>query len=131
MTNSASPSANIELASSCQYQSVTYPGVTFTIRQMTLGHRIKLLRDLHGLYREVEFSNAGDSKSERLHAQLSSLRVDEVFLRWGVLAVEGMIVDGRPIAVEGLSEFAPLRLVTEILSRIRECIALNLDEEKN
>ncbi len=131
MTNSASPSPSIDLASSNEYQSIVYPGVTFTIRQMTLGHRIKLLRELHGLYREIEFGNAGDSKSERLNAQLSSLRVDEVFLRCWVLAVEGLVIDGKPVAAEGVSEFAPERLVAEMLSRIRECIALTLDEEKN
>lgn len=131
MTNSASPSHSPELLSSCSYQSVSHPGVTFTIRQMTLRQRINLLKELHDLYRELEFSNAGTSKTDRLNTQLNGLRIDEVFLRWGVLAIDGLIVDGKAVAASEISEAAPEDLVGEILSRIRECIALNSGEEKN
>lgn len=131
MTNSVSRSRNAEVASSCHYESITYPGVSFTIRQMTLRHRIKLLKEVHDLYREAEFSTAGSSKADRLNAQLSSLRVDEVFLRWGVIAVEGLVVDGRPIAADEVGELAPECLASEMLSRVRECMSLSSDEEKN
>jgi hypothetical protein len=98
---------------------------------MTLRQRINLVQELHTLYREHEFSSAGTSSADRLLAQLSSLRIDEVFLRWGVMAIDGLQVDGKPVGAAELAEHGPERLTAEVLGRIRETIALSPDEEKN
>lgn len=131
MTNLASRLPSGELESCSRFESVQVPGVSFAIRRMTLRQRINLLQELHSLYREHEFSSAGTSKADRLHSQLSSLRIDEVFLRWGVTAVDGLEVDGKIISASDLIDHAPESLVHEILCCIREAVALSQDEEKN
>jgi len=131
MMNSALPLPSTELEGAASFDSAEYHGVTFTIRRMTLRQRIYLLTDLHALYREHDFSKAGTSQADRINAHLSSLRIDEIFLRWGVLAIEGLSVDGKRLCVEDLAEYAPEGLVREILFRIRESIALDPGDEKN
>ena len=129
--NSASHLRSHDAGSCLTFESVVEPGVSFRIRRMTLRHRINLIQELHTLYREHEFGSAGTSTEDRLRAQLSSLRIDEVFLRWGVVDVAGLQVDGKPIGASDLVDYAPEKLAAEILGRIRETIALSPDEEKN
>ncbi|MEP7361799.1 MAG: hypothetical protein ABI972_00970 [Acidobacteriota bacterium] len=131
MTNSASRLPNGELQSGSTFESVQVAGVSFTIRRMTLRQRISLLQELHTLYLEREFSGAGSSQADRLHSQLTSLRIDDVFLRWAVTNVTGLQIDGRAVSAGELAEFAPESLVCEILERIREAVSLSQDEEKN
>lgn len=131
MMSFASPSHSKELASIVTVESTQYPGVTFTIRRMTLRQRITLLRDLHALYREQEFSTSGSSHADKINAQISSLRIEEVFLRWGVVDLQGLVVDGKAVEIDEVSERAPEGLVSEILAQIRECVNLTVDEVKN
>lgn len=131
MTSSASHLRSMDFQSSKSFESLVCDGVKFTVRRMTLRQRISLLNELHTLYREREFNSAGGSKADEIKAQISNLLIDEVFLRWGVVAIDGLYVDGKPLCVDELAEKAPERLVSEILGRLRECITLTPDEEKN
>jgi hypothetical protein len=98
---------------------------------MTLRQRIKLIGELSQLYRAHDFHTAGSSPLDQLNAQLNALRIDEVVLKWGVIAVHGLVIDGHTVGPDELSERAPEELTAEILSRIRECISISVDQEKN
>lgn len=131
MMNSPLLSPSGQLSNCHTYDSSRYPGVSFSIRRMTLRQRIALIGELSQLYRERDFHAAGHSQLDRLNAQLNALRIDEVFLKWGVLAVRGLVIDDHTISPEDLCERAPEDLTAEILGRIRECISITADQEKN
>jgi len=120
-----------DIASYASFESEAYPGVEFRVRKMTLRQRIALLSELRELYQEAEFGKAGSSGSDQIRAQVSGLRIEERFLKWGVVQVQGLVVDGREVAVDELAEWAPEPLASEMLRRIAQCIGLTPGEEKN
>lgn len=120
-----------------QYESTTCieskvsAGVRFTIARMTFGRRIDLLRRVRQLGAEMEFANAGKGVEERLKASLAGAEIDALYLRWGLISIEGLEVDGEAADVESLISSGPESLCSEIIAAIKRECSLTEEERKN
>ena len=76
-------------------ESVSRPGVTFTIRRMSFGRRLELAEKIRALGAELEYRDAGDELRDKIEATLIASRIDRVYLSWGLVEVRGLMIDGR------------------------------------
>ncbi|MEK7406856.1 MAG: hypothetical protein AAB225_17405 [Acidobacteriota bacterium] len=120
-----------------KYQSVVAveakccPGVSYTIRRVSFGRRIELIRQVRELAGKVEFLEAGSDPREKIEASLLASEIDRLYLLWGLVKVEGLDVDGEPATPESLAASGPEALCGEILAAIKAEFGLNEDERKN
>ena len=98
---------------------------------MTLGGRIELLERIYPLLKEAESMAAGTSQSDQVRNQLSTLKVQEALLAWGVVELDGLCVDGVEIPAREVGRSAPEKLAQEMLTVIQRQIALTEAERKN
>ncbi len=111
--------------------SDTIPGVTFTIRRMSLGRRIALAEAIRDLAQEMEFQQAGQSVKDQVQAAVLSGRIDLIYLRWGLSSISGLLVDSQPATADQLFASGPEDLLREIVDRIKRECGLTDDERKN
>lgn len=111
--------------------SETAPGVTFRLRRVSFRGRLELLRAVRAISGRQEFAAAGDSLADRLDAAVLEQELNEIYLRWGLLGVVGLTLDGEPASVEGLIERGPETLCQEILALIKSECGISEDESKN
>lgn len=112
------------------YESQTLAGVRFSIRSVSLGSRLELLKALRELITQNEFLRNGDSL-QQTDAAISDLLAQSLYLRWGLRDVEGLSINGQPATPESVVEYAPERLCREIVDVIRESLELSETERKN
>ncbi len=112
-------------------QSETCPGVTFTIARMTFGRRVELMRRVRQSSAQLEFAAAGKEIADRVEASLAAAAIDEVYLRWGLISIEGLEIDGRVAEMESLICAGPEPLFREIVAAIKHESALTEEERKN
>jgi hypothetical protein len=112
-------------------ESSAVPGVAFQMRRMSLGRRIELAEAIRDLAQELEFHQAGESPKEQVEAAVMSARIDRVYLRWGLLKISGLSIDGRPATAEALFADGPEGLLREIVDRIKSECGLTDDHRKN
>ncbi len=121
----------MELTTALRRESQVLPGVAYTIRQVSFGGRLQLTRQISELLRKYQFHEAGDSPADRAEAACLAGEIDRLYLEWGLLSVDGLIVDGRNCDAAAAIECAPERLCAEILSAIKRECALPDEERKN
>src|SRR5258708_1947307 len=120
-----------------QYESVVrrqsgeYPEVWFTIRRMSFGRRLELAKEIRELSRRMEFAAAGGTPGDEMEAAILSGEIEGLYLRWGLVAVEGLAVDGGSASPDLLLEKGPEALTREILLAIQAECGLSDDERKN
>src|SRR6185312_8950064 len=93
-------------------------GVRFSVREPSLGNRIDLTRKLHDLTARNEFL-AGGRELEQLELVLADLLVQKALIEWGLIAIEGLRIDGAIPTTDRLIETGPEKLVAEIAAVIR------------
>jgi hypothetical protein len=98
---------------------------------MSFGRRLELMRAVRDLARRLEFSAAGDSVAERAEAAILGAEIDHLYLRHGLLAVEGLSIDGAAATPETLAQRGPEELTREIVAEIKAEWHLSEDERKN
>jgi len=129
---SQSPSPEeVHYSSEVTIPSQTIPGVKFSIRRMSFGRRIELTRTIRELTGRMEFLEAGEDLKDKIEAAFVANEVDAVYLRWGLLRVEGLEIDGNTATPELAIAAGPEALVREILSAVKRECALTEDEVKN
>ncbi len=106
------------------------PGVSFRIARASFGRRMELLRRLRDLAGKAECLAAGDSR-EKLEAALLTSEIDELYLRWGLVRLDGLELDGAPATPEKLIEAGPEDICREALAAIKHEYGLNEEERKN
>jgi hypothetical protein len=106
------------------------PGVAFLIARMSLARRIELSKLLRELGRKCEFLEAGKLE-EQIEAAVLSQEVDRAYLMWGLVAVEGLEIDGEAATPELLILKGPEKLCHEALESIKAECALTGEERKN
>ncbi len=111
--------------------SKTHPGVSFTIRRMSIERRAGLTRQLRDLLQRIEFLKAGDDPRESLEAALLATEVDQVYLLWGLDGLSGLEIDGEKATPEGLAAAGPEDLCREIVAAVRAECGLTEAERKN
>lgn len=99
---------------------------------MSFGRRIELTKQVSESLKRLEFLEAGQKgPSEEAEAAVLAAEVDAVYLRWGLAAVEGLTIDGRPADVESLIAHGPEELLAEALAAVRRETGLSEEERKN
>ena len=89
------------------------------------------MRQIREISKRIEFLSAGDDLRERIEANLLQHEVDVTYLRWGLLEVAGLEIDGQAATVDLLIEKGPEELAREIVAAIRAQCGLSEDERKN
>lgn len=117
--------------STVNLQSDSAAGVRFTISRMSFGRRIELMRRVRDLSARIEYEQAGHRVEDRIQASLLRAEIDELYLRWGLKAIEGLELDNRPADIETLISAGPEPLCREIVAAIKRECALSEEERKN
>ncbi len=111
--------------------SKRFPGVKLTIRKISFGRRIELLKQVWELIGRIKFLESGNDPREKLEASLLASELDRLYLLWGLERVDGLQVDGAPATPESLVEAGPEELCGEALRAIKAEFGLSEEEEKN
>ena len=117
--------------SSFTVPSSTLPGVTLTIRRVSVARRLDLLRKVRELSGRMEFFKAGAQLEDRLEASIASAEVESLYVVWGVAHIEGLFIDGVEATPESLVSGGPEDLVREAATLVRSQLGLSEDERKN
>ena len=112
-------------------ESPAMEGVRYTIARMTFGRRIELMRRVRQLSARIEFEKAGSHVADQIQASILGAEIDELYLRWGLVRIEGLVLDGEDASIDTLIETGPEMLCREIVSAIKRECALGEDERKN
>jgi hypothetical protein len=127
-----SPSAeSVRYESSVWAESEAFPGVRYRIARLSLMRRIELTKQVRELLARMEFHAAGEELTDRLEAAEYGGRIEGLYVRWGLMEIAGLEIDGRPATPEAVIEAGPEALVQEIAARIRSECRLTEAERKN
>lgn len=107
------------------------PGVRFAIQRISFGRRMELSRRVREISRKAEFLEAGTELHEKIEANILAQEIDAMYLQWGLVSIEGLIIDGEPATAEQLLEKGPDDLAREAVSAIKEQCGLTEAERKN
>ncbi len=117
--------------STVKKKSKAIPGVEYTIRKISFMRRLELSQEIRAIAGQLEFSQAGTSFSDQVDASILSLEVDRTYLKWGLVHVDGLNIDGQPAVPESLIDHGPENLCHEISQAIRSECGLTEEERKN
>jgi hypothetical protein len=92
---------------------------------------LDLLREIRSVGQKLEFVQAGSSIADQVEAALISHEINAVYLRWGLLSIEGFLIDGEMATPEILFERGPVALTEEIVEKIQQQCGLTEAERKN
>ena len=95
------------------------PGVQFTIRRMTLGRRMEMVRQVRECAKALEFHQAGTGLDDSLGAGLVACEIERIYLNWGLAGLQGLEIDGSPATTASLIESGPEPLCKEIAAAIK------------
>jgi len=120
-----------------QYDSVVWleskavPGVRFAIRRISFGRRMELSRRVRELSQRAEFLGASSELHEKIEANILAQEIDAMYLCWGVVGIEGLIIDGQAADATQLLEKGPEDLAREVVTAIKGQCGLSEAERKN
>lgn len=123
--------ATVQYESVLTVDSAAVPGVRFAIRRVSLARRNELIQRVRELSVRSEFLNAGEGLQERIEASLLTNELEALYVRWGLVRVFGLSIDGGDPTVEALIESGPEELTREIGAAVRRQIGLSEEERKN
>jgi len=112
-------------------ESKTRPGVSFVVNKISFGRRMELARRVREISQKAEFLQAGDELQDRIEANLLRQEVEATYLRWGLVRVDGLNIDGEPATAERLLEKGPDDLTHEVVGAVKEQCSLTEEERKN
>jgi hypothetical protein len=111
-------------------ESQALPGVQLRIAKISFAGRLELMRRVRELSRRVEFLGAGKDPADKMDAALLQGEIEQLYVTWGVRAVEGLTVDGIPAGPEMLAT-GPESVFREALAAVRRELGLSEEERKN
>jgi hypothetical protein len=107
------------------------PGVRFAIYRVSFGRRMELSRRVREISRKAEFLEAGTNLHEKIEANILAQEIDAMYLQWGLVKVDGLIIDGEAATAAQLLENGPEDLAREVVGAIKEQCGLTEAERKN
>ena len=117
------------------FDAESIEGVRYEIVRVSFGRRIELARRIREIGRRMEYLEAGatldNGARETLEATVLAAEIDRAYLEWGLIAVEGLEIDGAAATPETLVDRGPVELAMEILGRIKSECGMTEDERKN
>jgi hypothetical protein len=123
--------ATVSYESALVIDSKAIPGVKFVINRISFGRRMELSRRVREITQKTEFLEAGSELDEKIEAGILAQQVDAMYLCWGLVAVQGLEIDGQSATAEQLLDRGPEELAREIVVAIKEQVGLNETERKN
>jgi|SRR5271165_5744374 len=117
--------------STLRIASKAMAGVTFEINRVSFGRRMELARRVRELSQRADFLEAGGELHERIEASLLKQEIEAIYLRWALVRVDGISIDGETATAERLLEKGPEGLTHEIVGAIKLQCGLAEDERKN
>ena len=121
----------MDYQSTVAIESQTCAGVRFTIKKLSFGRRMELVRAVRETAHALEFLEAGNEPKDKLEAALVAAEVDELYLKWGLESVEGLVIDGKEATADLLIGRAPENLFREVVGAIKSECFLTDAERKN
>lgn len=112
-------------------ESTAAPDVRYRVARMSFARRLDLTRRVRDLLTKLEYFEAGKDAREEVAASLLKLEIDSLYLQWGLLAVEGLHVEGVAPAPFDLVSAGPEGLAREVIQRIKAEAGLSEIERKN
>jgi len=107
------------------------PGVRFAIHRISFGRRMELSRRVREISRKAEFLEASTELHEKIEANILAQEIDAMYVHWGLVSIEGLIIDGEPATAAKLLEKGPEDVAREIVNAIKEQCGLSEAERKN
>ncbi|MCS6954152.1 MAG: hypothetical protein RMK57_16230 [Bryobacterales bacterium] len=98
---------------------------------MSFERRIELARRIRELTRQAEYLEAGKAPEEKIGAALLAAEAERVYFQWGVIQVDGLLVDGKPATPSSLLAAGPEELVREAIALVKAECGLTEEERKN
>lgn len=117
--------------SAVRIESRALPGVHFAIHRISFGRRMELSRRIREITQRAEFLEAGNTVQEKIEAGILAQEIDAMYLRWGLISIDGLTIDGEAAAAEQLLEKGPEALMQEIVGAIKGQCGLSETERKN
>jgi hypothetical protein len=107
------------------------PGVSFTIRRVSVVRRLALLREIRELCARLDFYRAGEGLEDKLDASIASSEIEALYVRWGITRIDGLTIDGLEVTPDFFVDCGPEDLVREAASLVRAQLGLTEQERKN
>jgi hypothetical protein len=107
------------------------PGVRFAIHRISFGRRMELSRRVREISRKAEFLEASTELHEKIEANILAQEIDVMYLQWGLVKIDGLIIDGEAASAVQLLEKGPEDLAREIVGAIKAQCGLSESERKN
>lgn len=130
MNSSSHLHKSFPYSSQAWHESKIFPGVRYAIARISLRGRLQLTERLRELFQKYEFLRAGDFE-DQTEASYADLLAQRLYLEWGLMQLQGLMIDGVEASVQQLVELGPEALSAEIVSAIRESLELSEQERKN
>ncbi|HTR35950.1 MAG TPA: hypothetical protein VMH80_08625 [Bryobacteraceae bacterium] len=92
---------------------------------------MELTRRARELSQRAEFLAASDELQEKIGANILTQEIDAMYMRWGLVSVDGLSIDGELATVDQLLDSGPEELTQEALAAIRGQCGLSEAERKN
>jgi hypothetical protein len=121
----------VSYESALTIESKVMPGVKFVVNRISFGRRMELSRRVREITQKIEFLEAGSELDEKIEAGILAQQVDAMYLRWALVGVDGLEIDGEPATAERLLDRGPDDLAREIVGAIKEQCGLSEAERKN
>jgi hypothetical protein len=125
------PSGVVRYESTVSIASKAAPGVNFTIHRISFGRRMELSRRVREITRKAEFLEASTELHEKIEANILAQEIDAMYLEWGLVRLNGLIIDGESASAARLLEKGPEEVAREIVGAIKEQCGLSTAERKN
>lgn len=121
----------MDYQSTVQVEAASCAGVNFTVRRMSLGARIELVQQVRSKGASLSYFQAGESAEDRLRAAEITAAIEALYIRWGLVSLQGLTIDGEPADAEAMIERGPEGLCHEIAAAVRRECFLSEEEAKN
>src|ERR1700733_6188452 len=90
------PNGAVRYESIVSLDSKAAPGVRFAIHRISFGRRMELSRRVREISRKAEFLEASTELHEKIEANILAQEIDAMYVHWGLVSIEGLIIDGEP-----------------------------------
>src|SRR5580658_622631 len=115
-----SPNGAVHYESVVSIDSKAAPGVKFAIHRISFGRRMELSRRVREITRKAEFLEASTELHEKIEANILAQEIDAMYLQWGLVKIDGLIIDGESATALQLLEKGPENLAREVVGAIKE-----------
>jgi len=112
-------------------ESQSIPNVKFDINRVSFGRRTELAKRVRAMSQRAQFLEAGEGLQEKLEANILAREIESTYLRWGLVRIDGLLIDGQPATTELLIDKGPEELAKEIVKAIKSECGLSAAERKN